>query len=50
MDLILKNARVADRETMFDIGILDGRIAALAPTLRPMGGSSTWPGGWPFPG
>src|SRR5271156_1727089 len=33
MDLILKNARLADREAGVDIGIADGRIAALAPTL-----------------
>ena len=33
MDLILKNARLRDRAEAVDIGIADGRIAALAPGL-----------------
>jgi len=33
MDLILKNARLADRETGVEIGIADERIAAIAPAL-----------------
>lgn len=33
MDLILKNARLTDRATAVEIGIADGRIVALGPTL-----------------
>jgi cytosine deaminase len=33
MDLILKNARVPEHESALDIGITDGRIAALSPDL-----------------
>jgi cytosine deaminase len=34
MDLVLKNARLTDRPDPVDIGLLDGRIAALEPGLR----------------
>jgi cytosine deaminase len=37
MDLILRNARLADRPEPLDIGIADGRIAALAPGLTHAG-------------
>ena len=32
-DLILRDARIAGREDDVDIGIADGRIAAIEPTL-----------------
>ena len=37
MDLILRNARLAGRAASLDVGIIGGRVAALAPGLPPAG-------------
>jgi cytosine deaminase len=50
LDLILRNARIADREEKVDIGVAHGRIAALAPHLAAEGTEHELDGRFVFPG
>ncbi len=45
MDLVLRNARVLGREDVVDVGVADGRVAALAPNVDAGGGDEIDLGG-----